>query len=119
MIRAGDDDRTKQARRALRQILEEAARAGADTIELEYANEGLEVTFMFGHAGVGDVLVNRELEREVIGLIVEEAHLQNSSRGSMGMILLGEPYTIIVEEYESFGESAFRLRLQKSSEGQT
>lgn len=119
MIRPDDDDRTKQSRRALRQILEEAAGAGADTIDLEYAAEGLEVTFMFGDAGVGDVLVNRELERGVIRLIVERAHLQNSSRGSIRMTLLGEPYAIIVDEYESFGESAFRLRLQKSSQGQT
>ena len=119
MIRPGGDNRTKQARRVLHQILEEAAGAGPDAIELEYRDEGLEVTFMFGRTGVGNMLVCRKLESEVIKVIIQQSHLQRSSCGSMGVTLLGEPYTIIVEEYESFGESAFRLRLQKSSEKQT
>ena len=72
-----------------------------------------------GPTGVGDVLVNRELEGKVIGLIVERAHLQKSSRGLMGMTLLGEPHTIPVEEYQSFGESAFRLKLEKDSRRRT
>jgi len=45
--------------------------------------------------------------------------VEHSARGLMGVTLLGEPCTIIVEEYESFGESAFRLRLQRNCERQT
>ena len=103
----------------LQQILKEPAEPGADTVQLECADEGLEITFMFGHTGVGNILIKPESESEVINSISRQAHLQKSSHGLMGMTLSGEPYAIIVEKYESFGESAFRLRLQKSSERQT
>jgi hypothetical protein len=68
---------------------------------------------MFGSTGIGDVLSDRTLASEVIGLIINRAQLEDKSRGVMRWTLFGEQYAITVEEYESFGESAFRLKLGK------
>ncbi|MBI5030125.1 MAG: hypothetical protein HZB51_06325 [Chloroflexi bacterium] len=105
--------RKDAAREKLQQILEEAAEGGADSIELEYAPEGLEISTLVGSTGIGNVLDDRMLAREIIGLIIDRAKLENKSRGVMNWILVGKPRNIIVEEYDSFGESAFRLILGK------
>jgi hypothetical protein len=41
------------------------------------------------------------------------AGLENRSRGTMRIEVLGEMRTIAVQEYDSFGESAFRLILRR------
>jgi hypothetical protein len=97
----------------LQQILEEAVSAGANSIELEYVAEGLAVMYMFGSTGSGDVIDDRALASGIIRLIVERARLARKSRGVMNWMLLGKQYNIAVEEYDSFGESAFRLILGK------
>jgi len=68
---------------------------------------------MSGNTGLGNVIADRELERDIIAALVEKAKLGRYSRGKMRLDLHGEQHTIIVEEYESFGESAFRLSLPK------
>lgn len=113
MLQVSDESKKSRALRKLHEILERAVEGGADSVELEYADSGLEVTFMFGTTGLGGVLVERELEGEVIGLIVQKGHLQKKPRGAMSMMLLGEAHTITIEEYEEFGESGFRLKLKK------
>jgi len=60
------------------------------------------------------VLDDRVLAAAMIQMIVERAKLQNKARGVMDWVHGGKPYRIKVEEYEHFGESAFRLRLGKS-----
>ena len=96
---------------ALQKILEDALREGADAVELEYVDEGLEVCRMFGNTGLGNVLTDRELIGGIISAVVERAGLETRSRGKMHIDLLGEQRAVIVEEHESFGESSFRLIL--------
>ena len=103
----------KRAFLVLQSILQEAIDDGADSIELERVAEGLEVTFMFGNSGIGSVVADRALEGAIIGLIVERAKLHNKPRGVMDWTHRGKSYKIRVVEYESFGESAFRLLLRK------
>ncbi len=66
-----------QAKQVLKSLLEDAIADGADSIDLEYVSDGLEVTFMFGNSGIGIVLDDRILAGELIKLIVERAKLQN------------------------------------------
>ena len=65
------------------------------------------------------MLTDRELVREIIGAVVEEAGLDKKPRGKMQIDLLGEPHTIVVEEYERFGEPSFRLTLGEQGGGET
>jgi hypothetical protein len=106
-----DDTRKDKASERLQQILEQAVDGGADSIQLEYVEDGLEVCYMFGSTGIGDVLSDHTLASEIIGLIVDRAKLGDKSRGVMTWTLFGKRHSIVVEEYDSFGESAFRLKL--------
>jgi hypothetical protein len=108
-----NEDDESEAFHVLCGVLEDALRTGADAVKLEYEGSGLEVSFMFGNTGLGSVIVDRELERGIIAALVEKAKLDRRSRGKMRINLLGERHTAVVEEYESFGESAFRLSLEK------
>jgi hypothetical protein len=108
-----DNGRKEKELQKLQQMLEEAVSAGADSIELEYVAEGLEVMFVFGSTGYGDVIGDRVLASGIIRLIVDRAKLARKSRGVMSWTLFGKQYNIAVEEYDSFGESAFRLVLRK------
>lgn len=102
---------------ALQKILEDALKEGADTVELEYVDQGLEVSRMFGDTGWGEVLTDGELIREIIRAVVDKASLTRKSQGKMQLDLLGEQHTILVKEYENFGESSFRLILGKPNRG--
>ena len=64
---------------ALQKILEDALREGADAVELEYVDQGLEVCRVFGGTGLGDVLTDRELIRGIINAVVERAELKTRS----------------------------------------
>jgi len=101
----------------LQKILEDALREGADAVELEHVDQGLEVCWMFGSTGLGNVLTDRELSRGIISAVVERAGLDTRPRGKMHIDLLGEQRTVIVEEHESFGESSFRLILGEPGRG--
>ena len=100
-----------QASETLQGIIEEALQSGADSIELEYTDGGLEITYMTGQLGLGHVLSDRTLASELLGLIAELARLENKSRGVIVWTHAGKPYPIRVVEYDSFGEPAFRLKL--------
>jgi hypothetical protein len=86
---------------------------GGQRNKLEYVAEGLEVMYTFGSTGSGDVIGDRVLASGIIRLIIDRAKLARRSRGVMNWRLLGKQYNIAVEEYDSFGESAFRLILGK------
>ena len=104
----------KQPDLKLQSILEEALEKGADSIELEYVSEGLEVSYMLGNIGVGRVIKNRRVIGEIASGLIEQAKLQHKRRGTLAWTYRGKPYKIQVEEYESFGESAFRLIFKTS-----
>jgi len=108
------ENNPRSALRQLQTILSEAIQEGADSVELEYVAEGLEVTTVYGDSGIGWVLADRVLAAEVISLLVERAKLQNRAHGVMEWSYGGKPYLIKVEEHEHFGESAFRLILGRS-----
>ncbi len=100
-----------QAAEYLDRLLHEAVEAGADTVELERVPEGLEICFLKGGSGLGHVLKDQTLEEELIELIVRRAGLENRVKGKMNSDIGGKNCRITVEEYDSFGESCFRLKL--------
>ena len=109
-----DSDKSKdKGLRRLTEILQKAVDDGADSVQLEYVSGGMEVCFMFGHVGVGAVLIDRALEREVVGYIVDHANLTNKSRSPMKIDLRSGEHIIHVKQYDNFGESAFILEIQK------
>ncbi len=98
----------------MQEILDRAINAGADAVTIEFAKEGgLEVLFVFGNTGVGDTLVERSLEAEVMTLIYEQAGLEEKSCGVLQWECHGQNLEINVEEYESFGETAYTLTFPK------
>lgn len=113
MIRATPGTREKAATDYLNRILSQAVESGADTVELERVPEGLEICFLAAGTGIGTVLKGRELESELIELVVRRAGLEIRATGRMDWNIRGENCPITVEEYDSFGESCFRLKLGK------
>jgi len=97
----------------LQALIEAAILKGADTVDLEYVREGLEVTYMSGNIGLGEIVHDRESIETIIGELVTRAKLENKSRGVFKQIHAGREYEVRAEQYESFGESAFRLVLKK------
>ena len=97
---------------SLYSILENAIESGADSIEMEFVSEGLEVTYMSGYFGLGEVIEDKETIGEILGELIDRAKLENKSRGTFEWSYGGESYKIRVSEYENFGESAFRLKLK-------
>jgi hypothetical protein len=93
-------------------IIDLAVHEGADSITIEY-DDGLEVCNWIGNAGIADVFVDRDFEKELIGYIFEAAKLENKQKGSIVVELHRIEYTINVEEYNHFGESAFKLTFKK------
>jgi hypothetical protein len=73
------------------------------------------VTCISGYLGLNTVLIDGELIRNVIDAIIEQAGLDKRPTGEIRIDLFGKPYTVVVEEYESFGETCFRLALDRSS----
>ncbi len=96
----------------LQSIIETAINEGADAIELEYVPEGLEVTYVTGNMGVGEVVTDRASMKRIVDELIAQAKLEHRSRGGLKWAYRGKSYDIRVEEYESFGESAFRLILK-------
>jgi division protein CdvB (Snf7/Vps24/ESCRT-III family) len=94
----------------LQQIIIEAIENGADGIEMEYVGEGLEVTYMFGNIGMGRVIEDEAEIGEIITGIMEDAKLESTSQGLMEW--RHKSHKIYVEAYDSFGETAFRLKIK-------
>ena len=55
------------------------------------------------------------MQQAVIEQIVQRAGLARKSKGKMQVKLLGKDYEVSVEEYDSFGESAFNLKLKQKT----
>jgi len=108
-LKSKDRMQTSSADLEFQSIMEEAISSKADSVEMEFVREGLEITYTFGPSGFGRVLSDKKLGSEIVKMIVEHAKLQNKQSGQMDWVYGGETYKIKVEEYENFGESAFRL----------
>ena len=106
---AGRKNVGTQVGRPLQRMLEDALKAGADAVELEYVSEGLEVSYAYGNIGIGSVITDPKVARTIIDDLIECAGLEEKTDGRMSVELLGKVRIVSVEEWDSFGESAFRL----------
>jgi hypothetical protein len=88
-------------------------RAGVHSVGLEYKDRDLMVFHNVGNIGLGANRIPRELQQDVIAELVKRAGLGRKSRGKMQVCLLGKDHEVVVEEYDSFGESAFDLTLKE------
>jgi len=113
VARQDDNDKPDQAFQELIRVLEDAIRAGADSVGLEYEGRDLIVYHQFGNTGLGAARIPKELQQAVIGEIVKVAGLSRKARGKMQVTLLGKDYEASVKEYDSFGESAFTITLKE------
>ena len=88
-----DADEPKKALWELVRILEEAVRAGADCLELEWESRDLVVYQYLGHTGIGAVSIPEELQGAVIREIVRRAKLTRKPTGTMQFTLLASTQT--------------------------
>jgi hypothetical protein len=107
------DNAGTKAFQELIRVLEEAARAGVNSIGLEYKGRELMVFHQAGPLGIGAGRIADDMRQAVIEELVRRVGLSRKSRGKMQVTLLGRDYDITVEEYDSFGESAFNLTLKE------
>ena len=81
---------SEAAFRELVRVLEEAVRAGADRVGLEWEDRDLVVYLYFGETGLGAVSIPRDLQEPVLGELVERANLAVKPKGKMAVTLLGK-----------------------------
>ena len=86
---------------------------GVSAVGLEYKDRDLMVFHNVGSVGLGASRISQELQQAVIEEIVKRAGLTRKSRGKMRVCLLGKDYEAVVEDYDSFGESAFTITLKE------
>ena len=110
-------NRSEDAFGELVRVLEKAVRAGANSVGLERDGGDLMVVHYFGSRGQAEGAIPTEVEQAVVEEIVSRADLAGKPRGKMHLKLLGTEYKVVVDDRESFGESAFNLTLKKSSGG--
>jgi len=106
-------DKSARAFQELVRVLEEAVQAGVTSIGLEYKGRELMVFHQAGMVGFGAARIPQELQQDVIEELVKRAGLSRKARGKMQVRLLGKDYEAVVEEYDSFGESADNLTLKE------
>jgi hypothetical protein len=83
------------------------------SIGLEYKGRELMVFHQAGPLGLGAGRIADDLKQAVIEELVKRAGLSRKSRGKKQVTLVGKDYEITVEEYDSFGESAYNLTLKE------
>ena len=108
-------NKSEEAFRALVRVLDAAVRAGANSVGLEREGGDLMVVHYFGSRGLAEGPIPKEVEQAVLEEIVSRAGLVDKPRGEMRLSLAGNDYKVIVDERESFGESAFNLLLKQST----
>jgi hypothetical protein len=108
-------NKSEGAFRALVLVLENAVRAGANSVGLEREGGGLMVVHYFGNRGQAEGPIPKEVEQTLVDELITRAGLAHSPRGEMQINLAGNNYKVIVDERDNFGESAFNLLLKKSS----
>ncbi len=110
---ADNPDNSARAFQELVGVLEEAVRAGVTSVGLEYKGRELMVFHQAGPLGLGATRIAEDLQQAVIEELVNRAGLGQKSRGRMRVMLLGRDFEVAVEEYDSFGESAYNLTLKE------
>ncbi len=113
MARRKDAGKSDQAYRELIRVLEDALRAGADSVEMEYEDHNWIVYHNYGNTGLGGARIAKELEWDVINQIRERAGLSRKSKGKMQVSLLGKDCEVAVKTRESFGELVYHLTLKE------
>ena len=106
-------DNSTKAFQELVRVLEEAVRSGVTSLGFEYQGRELIVFHQAGCVGLGAARIPQELQQAVIEELVKRAGLSRKPKGKMKVSLLGKDYEAVVEEYDSFGESAFNLTLKE------
>jgi hypothetical protein len=106
-------DNSARAFQELVCVLEAAVGAGVSSIGLEYKGRELMVFHQAGPLGLGASRIPQALQQDVMAELVKRAGLARKSRGKMQVRLLGKDYEVVVEEYDSFGESADNLTLKE------
>ena len=96
-------------------IIKLAMYEDADSVTIEYDDEGLEVCNWIGTLGIGEILVGRDAEHNLSEYIIDTANLKNKTKGRIVIEIDEIEYTINVEEYFNFGESAFKLLIKKAN----
>ena len=66
-----------------------------------------------GNTGLGAASIPEELQEAVLREIIRRAKLTRKPTGTMPLTLVDKKYEVFVKQYDSFGESAFTLRLNK------
>src|ERR1700757_2714774 len=107
------DNAENKAFQELVRVLEKAVRADVTAIGLEYKGRELMVFHQAGPLGLGAGRIAQELQQDVIEELVKRAGLSRKPRGKMQVRLIGKDYEVVVEEYDSFGESAYNLTLKE------
>ena len=108
-----DGDKSAMAFKELIRVLEAAALAGMESVGLEWRGSDLLVFHDSGSRGYVATKIAKSLTLEVIAEIVKRAQIGRKHKGNMRLRLLGEEYSVAVEEYDSFGEFAYTLTLKK------
>jgi len=88
-------------------VLEEALKAGADSIRLEYEDTGLGVNFFSGELGSLVGIVPRDREQDVLASLIEKAGMVTKAHGEITIQLHGSEHVIDVKEFDSFEMNNF------------
>lgn len=102
-----------QAYQELVRVLEQAVQAGVTSIGLEYKGRELMVFHQSGPLGLGAGRIADDLKQAVIEELVKRAGLGRRSKGKLQVTLVGKEFEVVVEEYDSFGESAYNLTIRE------
>jgi len=76
-------------------------------------SEGLEVSYFRGSTGIGEIIGDRESVTVIINDLISRGKLEHKSRGRFKIAHQEREYELWAAQYESFGESAFRLKFGK------
>jgi hypothetical protein len=108
-----DTESSDRAFQELIRVLEGALDAGVTTVKLEYKDRDLVVFYCVENTGLGASCIAADLKQAVINELVKRARPFRKSRGKMPVRLLGKDCEVLVERFDSFGESAYRLTVKE------
>jgi len=94
-------------------VLEDAVGAGVTNLSFEYKGRELIVFHQVASVGLGANRIVENLQNSVIKELIKRARLAKRTKGKMKITLLRRDFEVLVEEYDSFGESAFNLTIRE------
>jgi hypothetical protein len=94
-------------------VLEQAVQAGVTSFCLERKGRELMVFHETGPVGLGATRIPEDLQQAVIEELAKRADLAHRSMGKLPVTHHGREFEVVVEELDSFGESAFNLVLRE------